>query len=563
MKRFLILLAAVMPSFCYAQWSTDPSQNLQLLQGSIEPKMVSDGDGGAIVVGTSFTYRPRLYAQRVDRFGKILWDRSLRGIEVSTAGDQHVLRGSLLRGPFVVPDDSGGIYVAFNAWWVVGYIPEIHEEIYSVKVYLQRFDPNGNRLFGATGIPLYDPHPDSTGYQYVYSMITDDHGGVYVIFTDYIQGQEGKEYYVNHVNALGKRLWGDGMKLPLGWGHAADNNPIAYPDGQGGLCFYLQRGETIPPKSDRFWRINDRQEFLIDKEIEIGVPPWGFSPFFDFTSVGGNAIFVWRDFRGDTIRVQKLDREGKKQWGDMPIFIGRSWSESYIYFFMSPDSVGGCYLNYPSSTRPKLLHIQTDGNVSWEKQIGTIKIAADTSSNLFYLTTDFPLPETRVHKLNLMGVPFWDTTGVVLSTRKWDAFIQMISDGNEGIIVCWDETIPQRGIWAQQVNKNGQLGIVTSVKSPLRTSERQFVLHQNYPNPFNAETQIVYSIPMNGQVNLSIFNLLGEQVRSMVNAPQVAGEYRLVWDGKNEKGGELPSGVYLCRLKFGQQVQTNKLILIR
>jgi len=98
------------------------------------------------------------------------------------------------------------------------------------------------------------------------------------------------------------------------------------------------------------------------------------------------------------------------------------------------------------------------------------------------------------------------------------------------------------------------------------TLPRNIRLWQNYPNPFNPETIIRYSIPpgiTNRKVSLFIYNTLGERVRSFQLGNQKAGEYRVTWDGKNDRGEPVPSGIYFYTLKVGQQVQSRKMVLIR
>ena len=109
----------------------------------------------------------------------------------------------------------------------------------------------------------------------------------------------------------------------------------------------------------------------------------------------------------------------------------------------------------------------------------------------------------------------------------------------------------------------GYYQFITEVKSPDYTiSPSSYLLHQNYPNPFNTMTNIRYQLPKASHVKLRIFNILGQEVRRLVDAEQVAGCYTLQWDGKNDAGFPMASGVYLLRMETGNFVQTKKLLLI-
>jgi photosystem II stability/assembly factor-like uncharacterized protein len=85
-----------------------------------------------------------------------------------------------------------------------------------------------------------------------------------------------------------------------------------------------------------------------------------------------------------------------------------------------------------------------------------------------------------------------------------------------------------------------------------------FQIFQNYPNPFNAKTVIHYSLPAAGDIDLSIYNILGQRVKTLVSAKQPAGSYKVEWEAEN-----IASGVYLCRLQAGGFVQTKKLLVIK
>ena len=93
---------------------------------------------------------------------------------------------------------------------------------------------------------------------------------------------------------------------------------------------------------------------------------------------------------------------------------------------------------------------------------------------------------------------------------------------------------------------------------------REFTLMQNYPNPFNPTTTIAYNLANKTQVQLIIYNVLGQKIKTLVNNKQTAGNHTVVWNGKNEAGVSVPSGVYFYRLetKSGAQ-QVRKMMLLK
>jgi hypothetical protein len=88
-------------------------------------------------------------------------------------------------------------------------------------------------------------------------------------------------------------------------------------------------------------------------------------------------------------------------------------------------------------------------------------------------------------------------------------------------------------------------------------------LKQNYPNPFNPDTHIRYSIAAGEQVRLCIYNMLGQVVATLVDGIQLPGSYEIAWDGKDGKGGEVPSGIYYYRLTAGSFSSCRKMLLVR
>lgn len=90
-----------------------------------------------------------------------------------------------------------------------------------------------------------------------------------------------------------------------------------------------------------------------------------------------------------------------------------------------------------------------------------------------------------------------------------------------------------------------------------------FTLEQNFPNPFNPETQIAFQLHRDGFVELKVYTLLGKEVRTLISAPMSAGSHRVEWNGRDEHGNSLASGIYLYRLKAGGVAQMKRMALVR
>jgi hypothetical protein len=88
-------------------------------------------------------------------------------------------------------------------------------------------------------------------------------------------------------------------------------------------------------------------------------------------------------------------------------------------------------------------------------------------------------------------------------------------------------------------------------------------LYKNFPNPFNPNTCIKYYLQESGKVTLEIYNILGENIRTLVNTTQESGVHQVTWDGENETGNILASGIYFYLLKYNQQKLLKKMMFVR
>jgi len=104
----------------------------------------------------------------------------------------------------------------------------------------------------------------------------------------------------------------------------------------------------------------------------------------------------------------------------------------------------------------------------------------------------------------------------------------------------------------------GIVGIDEQIATPT-----MFALNQNYPNPFNPETNIDFQVPTAGMVNVEIFNVLGQRVKTLISEQKDPGYYSVHWNGTNENGEVAPTGVYFYRMTAEGFTQTNKMVMLR
>ena len=192
-----------------------------------------------------------------------------------------------------------------------------------------------------------------------------------------------------------------------------------------------------------------------------------------------------------------------------------------------------------------------DGGISWLSYNDGLPVSArvlgieisHTSDQLFLITGD-SVYQSRIDPI------FWNefndglpAQGLIIKTLKFDSLSSSLYLGTQNGIYIYDvQTILDDNAYSKPDN---------------------FILYPNYPNPFNSGTTIEFYLPQTSEIKIEIYNLLGQKVKTLWRGQQLAGKHQLHWDGKDNIGREVASGVYLYQLKTDGWRQTKKLILIR
>ena len=143
--------------------------------------------------------------------------------------------------------------------------------------------------------------------------------------------------------------------------------------------------------------------------------------------------------------------------------------------------------------------------------------------------------------------------------------MEEVINGNNGTLTnAWwaavasgYETYAENGGWNFSVDISGALS-VDDISMPM-----EFALHQNYPNPFNPTTSIRYDLPNAGKVTMTIYDMMGREVRTLVNNNVDAGFQSVTWDATNNFGSPVGAGVYIYQIKADGYMQSKKMILLK
>jgi hypothetical protein len=101
-------------------------------------------------------------------------------------------------------------------------------------------------------------------------------------------------------------------------------------------------------------------------------------------------------------------------------------------------------------------------------------------------------------------------------------------------------------------------GTITAIEQNSIETPNQYELYQNFPNPFNPSTKIRYSVPQSSTIVIKVFDILGNEIETLVDEEKFIGTYELTWNAER-----LPSGIYFYKLQSGSFVETKKMVLMK
>jgi len=277
--------------------------------------------------------------------------------------------------------------------------------------------------------------------------------------------------------------------------------------------------------------------------------------------------------------------DGGNTWISGPI-IWNLWLENTdIISYGNVVGVG----SYSDTTGTRgAFYKTTDSGLSWhiidtEKQLHEIQMLTDKIG--------IALEDNKVHRTSDSGES-WQT---VLSQGGFYNYYTALafSDSLTGYVTAgyyfektingginWtteDPRIPLNGVDKIVYNANGDLfaigGIIMLKLPSSQTSSPEinktlnnistFTLQQNYPNPFNPRTIISYQLPVTSNVTLKVYDILGNEIATLVNEEKPAGTYEVEFTGHSDEGQNLPSGIYFYQLKTGNYIETKKMLMIK
>ena len=462
-------------------------------------------DGGYIIAGYTGSFGAGgpidIYLIKTDSLGDTLWTKTYGGTEWDDT--------------FSVQQTSDGGYII--AGYTFSFGPATPD---GANIYLIKMDAYGDTLW--TKVYGGGMAPWGAIDDYAYSVQQTPDGG-YVIAgaTDKDGYGHAFDVYLIKTDALGDTLWtktyggsnadwGYSVQKTFDDGYIVAGFTQSFSTGGGtgtdDKDVYLIKTDAL---GDTLWTktygwIENEEAYSVQQTFDGGYIITGYTCSFGAGPADGDIYVIKTDALGDTL-----------------------WTKVY----------GGTAWDFGKSVQQT-----SDGGYIVAGRIKSI------GENHF---------DVCLIKIDAFGNTLWIEN---YGGTGWDEgfSVQQTSDGGYIITGITDSFGP--GYGAVYLIKTEPDPVVCINNTPVPTT---YSLSQNYPNPFNPTTKIYYQLKEPGKVVLNIYNVRGQLVKKLIDGYQVSGRYSVVWDGKNENGKEIGSGIYLYKLQSKSFGDMRKMIFLK
>ena len=490
----------------------------------------------------------------------------LKGLNIKVNDDET---GAMQNLPEVATDQNGGMLVAWQDRRR-GTLKDASD------IYLKKFSYSGATLFGEFRVNdnaelLPQKFPD---------VATAGLGASVVVWQD---SREGQNIYGQRYDRFGSAQ-GANFKVNRYQGLSVSTNPSCAIDRFGKFAvvwsgvesgttniygqFFNSSGDPV----DSSFKVNDDPDAVNHLFPRVAMDSWG------------NFVVAWYDRRGGGQRIflQMYDSAAGKKGVNFPLQqdlvnpveqkfdLDVNNDGLFVVVWIESRSSPGVYAQiYDSWGNPQGSNILvTDDTSSWPEGP---RVSVDNDTFFLATWTDYRdgNPNIYYQKFYQDGTPIDSNTLIHNPENSW----QISSDNAVSLTylytVWMDNRIPGHGfdVYANILTYREEVGIDEPFVENLPS---QFHLSQNYPNPFNSATVIPFKVhgkqkTENGPIptTLTIYNILGQRVKTLLDQDKSPGTYQVIWDGKDESGKEVSSGVYLYRLRCGDQEKTKKLLYLK
>jgi hypothetical protein len=547
-SMFLGFLLFININIVFAQWKTDGVVIVDTLVNTkaeyqIFPKMVNDGDGGAVICWHDNRFGDKyldIYAQRIDKNGVIKWKKN--GIPICS----YIYREQF---PEICRDNDKNIFIS----WQDG-----RDGVYFFPA-VQKINSDGQIQWAENGIRL-------TGQRGLdHRIAADNKGGVYIVYTLPYDVDFKAKVVCQRIGSSGQKVFGDtGIVVCKMLGMIPTTDLAAASDNNGGVVFVWNLNDIIFAQ-----RINaDGKKLWGEGGVVLGYSSYSSAHPEIIGNPDGSAFIKWSytyDNNSVTMNnkfefINKVSSDGNVQFG----FGGVKISDLDEFSFegvsrLVPDQNNGFYYTHGLFIQrfsPNLIPMWSSNVIPFYNvtSISDAKIINSGEDGIYLIGRSGK--KLIAQYLDKFGGKALGNNGLLVVDNSDYGInkVNCISDGSDAAIIAWVD-LSNSSIKASKLNKSG---IISKVQNPEISIPAHSKLYQNYPNPFNPTTIIKYDLNKSGNVKISLYDVLGREVKVLLNESQSSGSHELNFDAN-----KLASGTYFYKLESGDFNQIKKMMLMK
>ncbi len=460
---FIGSLLLLMPRQTCAQWTESGVPIVVYPGDQVDPRLVPDGVGGAVIAWLDYRNGDTdIYAQRIDRNGYTLW--AADGVPVCDAAGYQEARE-------LIPEAIGGAIIVWQ-----------DQRDGTNHIYAQRVNGEGLSLWTHNGVAVCP----AAGGQLGPRIAPDECGGAIIVWKD---GRNGAgDYYAQRVDSSGTPLWAaDGIPIctvPVG-DFSASQYPRIIPDGSGGAI--VAWVDTRTHKDKVFAQRVDAKGSLLWTNGGVGVSTRNVDQTMQelIPDGTGGAIITWQRDRPYTvyadIDAQRIDSAGTVRWGDTAVVICTGQWRCFLPT-LAPDCCGGAFIAWndgqPDGKGTHIQRVDAAGSIQWQQNgvspfshdVSFPQLVSDGNDGIIVVGTGGVDGDSIcVQRVESTGASLWAMNGVLLHGVDWNLERYFIaSDGAGGAIVPWNEQKAGGGGWnifAKKIDSDGSIPVPTLLQS--------------------------------------------------------------------------------------------------
>lgn len=496
------------------------------IQNSISAVVTPDDN-----IGIVWKEDNRVKAQLIDSSGNRLWGNN--GIYLTDT--EHIGQNN----PKISYED-GAFYIG---WVEYAETLTANGYIHLGRIYGQKI-VNAQKQWGADGMLISESNPLDTNYEETINYVKGRYFvWIYTSFAD-------ETYFQSSIRV--KLVDPNGSPAP-GWSDAGLTiNPSI------SEIFYNQISDCLETNNGLFVVWNEIDDSYIYKLkgqsiSENGTVLWNQGGILINSQTGdahqvsiakshNDLLVIWSSYTDDEqnyINGQKYDAYANPLWGDGGVSIMTFSPFTYAFY-------------------PKAVVFDNGGIlVTWEHIYdNTMTFYYDIEVYYRYLNPDGSFANNSP-AYPLYSAPDHQTTPLLAKLNNSAILTWLDSDFYKNHDRCDEEALEQYNLYAQKLSND----VVANIDDT--TPIANLSLEQNFPNPFNPETDIRFSLKQNSDVELNIYNLKGQKVKTLHKGMLDKGKHQLKWKGTDDNDKPVTSGVYLYRLSSGSSQQTRKMVLLK